>query len=122
VAEFGEADRMRRPKGDLDAGAASWTMKGEEDSCLPHRAVSPMSQSVLWPGGWSGAGVPGGASPRPEPGAGSAGRGAAGAALTSTRPGARTRPSRTPSTVTSRPNSAAPRTTTGQRGVLTPVG
>ncbi len=30
---------------------------------------------------WDGAGAPGGASPRPEPGAGSAGRGAAGAAL-----------------------------------------
>ena len=51
VSGFGEADRMRRPKGDLDAGAASWTMKGEEDSCLPHRAASPMSQSVLLPGG-----------------------------------------------------------------------
>jgi Phage integrase family len=32
---------------------------------------------------WDGAGAPSGASPRPEPGAGSAGRGAAGAALAS---------------------------------------
>jgi hypothetical protein len=40
VSGFGEADRVRRPKGDLDAGAASWTMKGEEDGCLPHRAAS----------------------------------------------------------------------------------
>jgi hypothetical protein len=32
VSGFGEADRARRPKGDLDAGAVSWTMKGEQEA------------------------------------------------------------------------------------------
>ena len=62
MSRFGEADRVRRPEGHLDAGAVSGTMKGEEDGCLrTELRTEPASQPDLWcPEDWSGAGAPGG--------------------------------------------------------------
>jgi hypothetical protein len=74
---FGEADRPATPLGGMDADAASWTIESEDDHY--GRATKP-GETAIWNQClpcWDGAGVPGGASPRPEPGAGSAGRGAA---------------------------------------------
>ena len=63
--------------------AANWTIRGEEDDAPGPRprSFSPFDQWCLQVK--DGAGAPGGPS-KAEPGAGSAGRGAAGATLTST--------------------------------------
>ena len=37
ASRFGEADRMRRPQGDLDAVAGSWTIERKEDGYVQHR-------------------------------------------------------------------------------------
>jgi hypothetical protein len=78
---LGGADREAAPEGGIEAAAASWTMRSEEDGSVHHLVCCRVSTTDLRLAGWDGAGAPGGASPRPEPGAGSAGRGAAGAAL-----------------------------------------
>jgi hypothetical protein len=61
----------------LYAVVASWTIESEEDA-MPGLPYELSDQSA---GQWDGAGMPGGR-PSAEPGAGSAGRGTAGAALT----------------------------------------
>jgi hypothetical protein len=79
-SRFGEADRMRRPKGDLDVVAGSWTIEREEDGYVQHHTAVPGSRTDqlalrVWPG------VRPGGPPKAEPGALTPGRGAAGAAL-----------------------------------------
>ncbi len=56
--------------------AASWT-PGTRTTALRRERMPDEPDRSLAPPGWDGAGAPGGASPRPEPGAGSAGPGAA---------------------------------------------
>jgi hypothetical protein len=55
VSRFGDADRLRRPQGDLDTAAASWTMMGEEGGSaqpqlrvtVDHLIPAPL---WVWPG------------------------------------------------------------------------
>ena len=70
-------------EGALDAATVTGTLTSEEDGRLLHRTTveCAMCRSPALPG-WGRHGRAGRGLPRPEPGAGSAGRGAAGAALT----------------------------------------
>ena len=64
--------------GGIEAVAVSGTIEAEDDGLESARATCRMNRSDLWCCfGWDGAGAPGGASSRPEPGAGGAGPGAA---------------------------------------------
>ena len=64
--------------GGLDAAAASGTIEAEDDGLAPHSSPGCRLTRLDWwyCYGWDGAGVPGGR-PNAEPGAGSAGPGAA---------------------------------------------
>ena len=75
----GSAEPTRRgAAGGLDAAAASGTIEAEDDGLAPHSSPGCRLTRLDWwyCYGWDGAGVPGGC-PNAEPGAGSAGRGAA---------------------------------------------
>lgn len=43
---FGVADRLRRPKGDLDAATASWTIETEDDGATRDRVACRLPKLI----------------------------------------------------------------------------